>query len=174
MDSKIKFIFIQLAFFGVLFGSACNRVEKSKKGQLNQVDFSHRNSIEDSIQSESLIRIERRQILEMEWLKLRMEILRMEMLLNQKKISRNSLNAKLAQFEGFNDRMPANKQFIDSGKRDAWAIRMSEKENEVEQVAAKVRLLKRDMMDLRVKIAREGFVFPEGTALTAVSGRHDD
>ena len=50
----------------------------------------------------------------MEWLKLRMEILRMEMLLNQTKISRNSLNAKLAQFEGFNDRMPAKKQFIDS------------------------------------------------------------
>ena len=174
MDSKIKFIFIQLAFLGVLFGSACNRVEKSKKGQLNQVDFSHRNSIEHSIPSESLIRIERRQILEMEWLKLRMEILRMEMLLNQTKISRNSFNAKLAQFAGFNDRMPANKQFIDSGKRDAWAIRMSEKENELEQVAAKVRLLKRDMMDLRVKIAREGFVFPEGTALTAVSGRNDD
>ena len=75
MDSKIKFIFIQLAFLGVLFGSACNRVEKSKKGQLNQVDFSHRNSIEHSIPSESIIRIERRQILEMEWLKLRMEII---------------------------------------------------------------------------------------------------
>lgn len=121
---------------------------------------------EDSIAEERAyyLRQEKKQKLELDWLKLRTRVVQAQFITNQARLAENTLAKEMARYGSLDRRFPDAQGFIDPIQRNGWDTRLLQHRQEVSQAEARERLLAREMGELRALLAKEGFPIPDQSA----------
>jgi hypothetical protein len=100
---------------------------------------------------------------EAEWLRMRLQMVEAEMHATLVRGTELKLRMEMAKYGQINERIPGEEGFINDRQRAIWDARMDITREEYRYAQAKVRLLQRDLDEIRERLAERGRYAPQNS-----------